>query len=83
MIIDFEDKLDDGRSIWYEASEFDPPDDSVGYTGAVTCWDARLVGTNFPVSLTWEEESRLANKAIDLWLETTNHDFDDYSEHSS
>jgi hypothetical protein len=78
MLIDFEDKLDDGRVIWFEADEFEADDPSVGYAGAVTNWSARLDGTGFPVSLTEAEEIRLTNKAWDMWYEASIHDFDDW-----
>jgi hypothetical protein len=77
MLIEFEDKLDDGRLITFGADEFEASDWTVGYGGAVTNWCARLEGTGFPVSLTDAEEERLCNKAFERWEEATAYDYDD------
>lgn len=77
MVIDFEDKLDDGRPIWFEADEFEAPDPSVGYGGAVTNYEARLIGTDFPVSLTDAEDQRLSCRAFEMWLEAVESDIPD------
>ncbi|AQH05564.1 hypothetical protein A9R05_41820 (plasmid) [Burkholderia sp. KK1] len=78
MLIDFEDRLDDGRAIRFEADEFEADDPGVGYAGAVTNWCACLKGTGFPVSLTEAEESRLTNKAWECWREAIAHDHGDF-----
>ena len=76
MMIDFEDRLDDGRTIWFEADEFEAPEGDVGYGGAVANWRASLDGTGFPVSLTEAEEARLTCKAFERWLDDTSSDWD-------
>lgn len=70
MLIDFLDRLDDGRVIWVEATQFSSPDPSVGYGGWVEDMKVTLDGTGFPVSLTEAEENRLGNKCMDIWGES-------------
>jgi hypothetical protein len=75
MIIEFEDKLDSGRPIWFIASDF-TEDLSVGVNLGPDCWQARLEGTDFPVSLSESEEDRLISKATDQYRDWCDSDWD-------
>ena len=77
MLIDFEDKLDDGRAVVVSAMRFSAPDLSVGYGGWPEDMAVNLDGTGFPVSLTNDEEARFGNRLMDLWEDAVAHDWED------
>jgi len=76
MLIDFEDKLDNGRAVVVSATQFAAPDRSVGYGGWPEDMTVNLDGTGFPVSITDAEEERFGNRLMDLWEDATAHDLE-------